>query len=164
MTHSVAGARAQIEDPEAELRRAQRWAADREAEVCLADARCVFGRDHLESAALHAERAKGAGTMATRSLSMEALLYIAGERQVADAIRAAGLSAHTEAVAVVLFGSATVDGFLRDMGWSREDAVLAAAGKALDPVRVSKVGRTTITEDRASELALERVALVDLEK
>jgi len=164
VSHLIAGARARVTDPEAVLRRAQTWATRHGSEVCLADARFVLGRDHLESAALHAERAKESGMMATRSLSMETLLYVSGKRQVADAIRFAGLRPDSEAVGLVLFGSATADEFLRAMDWSRDDAVLSAEGKSLDAFGVSKRESDTLPAERRPDLVLEKVALVDLEK
>ena len=54
MTFDIAGAKASAVDPEAVIRTAAGWASARGADVCLLDARSVFGRDHLESAALHA--------------------------------------------------------------------------------------------------------------
>lgn len=164
MRHIVAGARAHIDNPEAVVRKAQTWAAGHGLEVCLADARFVFGRDHLESAALHAERAKDTGRMTTHSLAMETLLYASGKRQVADGIALAGLRPGSEGVGIVLFGSATSDVFLREMGWSRDDSVLSAEGKSLEVLGVTKVQTDSVPPERRTDLALERVALLDLEK
>lgn len=164
MTHGIAGARGSVPDRDAVLRKAQAWASSHGAEVCLADASVVFGRDHLESAALHAERAKATGTMATRSLSMEALLYLSGRRQVADAIRAAGLRSGTRAAAVLVFGDAPVEDLVAHMGWSRDDSILAPEGKSLAALGLDAPAQATVPQDRIADLALERTALVDLEK
>jgi KEOPS complex subunit Cgi121 len=164
VSHAIAGARGHVADPEAVLRQAQAWASRHGSEVCLADARTVFGRDHLESAALHAERAKDSGTMATRSLSMETLLYVSGKRQVADAIRVAGLRLDSEAVGLVLFGPTDLDDFLREMAWSRDDSVMSAEEKSLEAFGISKAQATTVSYARRLDLVLEKVALVDLEK
>ncbi len=164
MSHAIAGARGIVKDRNAALHQAQAWAAEREADVLLADASVVFGREHLESAALHAERARDAGLMATRSLSMEALLYLAGQRQVADAIRVAGLKDGTETIAIVLFGPASVDDLLSSLTWSRDDAVLVPGGKDLSRLGIALPERQTVPEDRVADLALERTALVDVAK
>ncbi len=164
MSHDLAGARGTIGDPAAVVRQAQAWATEHDAEVLLADARKVFGRDHLESAILHAERSRDAGTMATRSVAMEALLYLAGQRQVADAIRLAGIKKGTSAIALVVFGPASVEDFLRRFGWSRGDDVLAAEGKSIEALGITAAERDTVPGDRASDLALERAALVDVSK
>ena len=118
----------------------------------------------MESAALHAERAKDTGTLATHSLAMETLLYVSGRRQVADAIGVAGLRPDSEGVGLVLFGSRNLDDFLREMGWSRDDAVLSADDKSLEKLGFSKTDTDTIPDGRQRDLALEKVALLDLEK
>ncbi len=164
MTHRLAGARAVVSDPESIVREAQDWAAARNSEVLLADASAVFGRDHLESAAVHAERAKAAGTMVTRSLSMEALLYLSGRRQVADAIRVAGLRAGTRAAAVVVFGDAPPEELIAELGWERDDEVLAPAGKDPSVLGIGDAERGTVTSEKIADLALERTALVDVSK
>lgn len=164
MTHDVAGARGAVADRDEVLRKAQAWAAARGSEVCLADASVVFGRDHLEAAALHVERAKAAGTMATRSRAMEALLYVSGRRQVADAIATAGLRDGTETIAVLLFGDAAVGDLIAHLGWARDDSVLPAEGKPLRALGFTKAAEGTVPGARVADLALEKAALVDLEK
>ena len=164
MSHSIAGARGVVKDRDAVLRQAQAWAAAQDSEVLLADASVVFGRDHLESAALHAERARDAKRMATRSVSMEALLYLAAQRQVADAIRIAGIKDGTEAVALILFGAASVDDLVAMLGWARDDAVLEPDKKSLRILGLSRTAERTVAPERATELALEKPALVDLDK
>ncbi len=164
MTHHLAGARGTVTDREAVLRDAQAWATAKGAEAFLADASVVFGLDHLESAALHAERARATGTMATRSLPMEAMLYLSGCRQVADAIEAAGLRDGTQAIALVVFGDASVENLIAHLGWTHDDSVLAAGGKSLRVLGLTKEGQGTVPRERAEDLALERTALVDLEK
>ncbi len=164
MSHTIAGARGAVRDHEDVLRRAQAWAAARESEVTLADASVVFGRDHAESAALHAERSRTSGTMATRSVSMEALLYLAGRRQVADAIQFAGIREGTATEAVIVFGDAPIDELIRLLGWSRDDPVLGASGKDLAALGIAPNERGTVPEGAIVDLALERTAFVDVLK
>ena len=164
MSHTMAGARGTVKDRDEVLRQAQSWAAAKGSEVLLADASVVFGRDHLESAALHAERAQAQGSMATRSVSMEALLYLAGQRQVADAIRIAGIKDDTETVALVVFGGAPIDDLLAVLRWPRDDGVLEAGGKTLRVLGLTRAAERTVSADRVTDLALEKTALVDLEK
>lgn len=164
MSHGIAGARGTVGDPEAVLRRVQAWARARAVEVSLADGRAVFGADHLESAALHAERAQRSGAMATRSLGMETILYLSGQRQVADALRVAGLRAGTEQVAVAVFGPAAAEELLAELGWVRDDAVLEATGKSLRVLGVTAAEEATAPPARAADLALERTALLDVKK
>lgn len=164
MMHSVAGARGTVRDRDSVVRKAQDWAAARGSEVLLADASVVFGRDHLESAANHAERARDTGLMATRSVSMEALLYVAGRRQVADAIEAAGIREGTSAEAIAVFGDASVDDLISQMGWVRDDGVLSPSGKDPSSLGIADAERGTVPEEKVIDLALERTALVDVLK
>jgi len=164
MTFAVAGAKASAMNPEDAVRTAAEWGALHGAEICLLDARSVFGRDHLESAALHAIRARDSKTMSSRSLAMETLLYASSQRQVQDAIRAAGLRPDTTTVGIVVFGGSNVDEFLREMGWSRDDDVLNAASKDLEAFGISRREAETVSTTHRADLALEKVALLDVQK
>jgi len=95
---------------------------------------------------------------------METLLYAAGARQVQDAIRSVGLRPDTTAIGVVLFGSARVDDFIRDMGWTRDDGVLNAEGKSLEDFGISDQAAGTVSESQGADLVLEKVALLDVQK
>lgn len=163
MTYDIAGARASVPDPAATVQRAQAWAAERGGQVLLADASVVFGRDHLESAVRHALRAQAAGAGAARDLGLETLRYLCARRQVADAIRAGGLKTTTRAIGVVVFaGSAAA--LISEMGWARDDEVLAPAGKSLRALGIEPGEERTVPAGRTTDLALERTALVDIEK
>lgn len=164
MIHDIRGARGAIGDPEEVLRKAAAWAAGRGVEILLADARAVIGRDHLESAVRHGKRAKDQGTMTTRTLGMETLLYLSGRRQVADAISVAGIRKGTTGVAVVVFGDTFAADLLEAMGWSPDPTCLDAERKDLEALGIRETERATVPRGKEADLALERVALVDLEK
>jgi KEOPS complex subunit Cgi121 len=164
MKHALLGARCAIQDPEAILRQIREWGQARGAEVLAADAQAVFGRDHLESAVRHAERARAEQTSSTRSIAMETLLYLSGQRQVADAIRVAGLRQGTETIGLVVWPGEDSQELLAALGWARDDAVLESAGKSLDRLGVTEVEKGTIPETTVQDLALERVALLDVAK
>jgi KEOPS complex subunit Cgi121 len=164
MNHVLLGARGAIQDPEAILSQIRQWGQARRAEVLAADAQAVFGRDHLESAVRHAERARAEQTSSTRSIAMETLLYLSGQRQVADAIRVAGLRNGTDTIALVIWPGDRSQDLLTTLGWARDDAVLESAGKSLDRLGVTKVEKGTVPETTVQDLALERVALLDVAK
>ncbi len=164
MSFVIAGAKASAVDPERVVHAAAEWGASHGAAICLLDARSVFGRDHLESAARHAIRARDSKTMSSRSVAMETLLYASGERQVQDAIRVAGLRRDTRTVGIVLLGGANVDEFVRDMGWSRDDGVLDATGKDLQALGITRREAGTVSMTRRADLALEKVASLDVRK
>lgn len=163
MTYDIAGARHRVSDPQDVVARAQAWAAERRAEVLLADAAVVFGQDHLESAVRHALRARASGTGVARDLGLETLRYLCGRRQVSEAIRDGGLKPTTEAVAVVVFES-SADDLLAHLGWTRDDAVLAPEGKSLRALGVTRTEEGSLPRERTADLALERTALLDLDK
>ena len=164
MTFAIAGAKASKVNPEVAVRTAAQWASSRGAEVCLLDARSVFGRDHLESAARHAVRARDSNTMSSRSVAMETLLYASGHRQVEDAIRAAGLRRDTTTIGIVLFGDASVDELVHEMGWSRDDEVLNPKRKDLAVFGISPGEAETVSTTQRADLVLEKVALLDVQK
>ena len=99
--------------------------------------------------------------MVSHSLAMEALRYLAAKRQVADAIRVAGIRQGTRAVAVVLFASEAIDDLLKFTGWARDDSVLELGGKNLEVLGVTKDEASTIPIERQGDLVLEKVALLD---
>ncbi len=163
MRYEIAGGRGTVTDPQAVIAKAQAWAAGHHAEALLADASAVFGRDHLESAVRHAIRARGTGNGVARDLGLETLRYLSAARQVTDAIRSAGLRSGTETMALVVFeGSA--DELLVHLGWTRDDEVLTARGKSLRTLGVLAAAEDTVSDDRRADLALERTALLDIEK
>ncbi len=164
MIFEIRGAKARIEDPEESLRRVAAWSTERGVEVLVAEARAVFGRDHLVSAAHHAIRAQAQGSMTSRSLAMETLVYLSGRRQVADAIAVAGIRPGTEAVGIVVFGDTLASECITAMGWTADPRVLEAATKNPSRLGIHAEELATVPSDRRPDLALERVALLDLEK
>lgn len=164
MTHVIVGARSVIMELDSTLERIQEWAQGHRSEVLAADARAVFGRDHLESAVRHAARARDTQTMSARTLPTETLLYLAGQRQIVEAIRVAGLREGTTSAAVVLWDIEGPEALLRELGWTRDDSVLEAMGKSLEVLGVNETDQGTVSEAAAADLALERVALLDLTK
>ncbi len=163
MTYEIAGARGHVGDPQALVARAQAWAGAHRAEVLLANALQVFGKDHVESAVRHALRARSSGARVARDLGLETLRYLAGERQVSAAIRSAGLRAGDTAIALVVFEGGA-DDLIAHLGWTRDDTVLGAAGKSVHRAGIGAAAEGTVDPGRSADLALERTALVDIEK
>lgn len=164
MRYSIAGARGHVTDPMETIRQAQDWGGPRGIEVLVADATMVFGRAHVESAIQHALRAHDAGTMVAHSVSMEALRYLSAQRQVADAIRIAGIGTGTQELAVAVFGADSTEELLKLFGWVRDDTVLEPREKSLMALGFTKDALSTVPPDRRSDLALEKVALLDVWK
>ncbi len=164
MRYAIAGARGTIHDSESAIKAVHAWATSHGGEVLVADARAVFGRDHLETAVRHALRAQATATMISRSVSMESLRYLSAQRQVSDAIRVAGIHRGSRELAIVVFGTASIEGLLAELGWARDDAVLEAQGKSLRTLGISQKAAATVTRKSQADLALEKVALLDVSK
>ena len=95
---------------------------------------------------------------------METLLYLAGQRQVTDAIRVAGIRKDSEAIAIVIHGDVAPDGLLVELEWSRDDRVLGSEGKSLAVLGTTAREAATVPRDRRPDLALEKVAVLDVNK
>ncbi len=164
MIYEIGGARGTIDDPEGVLKKAHVWSEANGADVLLADAGVVLGRDHLETAVRHALRAQSTGTMAARSVSAEALRYLSAQRQVADAIRIAGVHRGSKELAIAVFGRSGIQELLAAFGWSRDDRVLDSAGKSFEAIGITEAEWATLPPNQRADLALEKVALLDTEK
>jgi tRNA threonylcarbamoyladenosine modification (KEOPS) complex Cgi121 subunit len=66
--------------------------------------RFVWGRQHLLSAIWHAHNAEKNNRMISKTLSMEILLYTAGQRQIKKAIKLLGVKESTKDVVGILIG------------------------------------------------------------
>ena len=132
-----------------------------DAEILMMDGDMVFGKDHVQSALLHAVKATAEGRNSSESLAMETLLYASGERQLSSAIRKMAVGDATVSVVVAVLRGR----FSPGEGWSElpqdegthDRAKLAGFG-------ISEVEMSTVTGDRLTDLVLERVAAVDVIK
>lgn len=122
----------------------------------------VYGPDHLAHAAALAARAVGEGRARSADVATETLLYAAGERQIQKALDLVGLREGTRGVAVVSW--ADFAPVARELGWTREDAVLEGDAGVLDAFGVTAEERAMFPRERWGDLILERVALVDVLK
>jgi len=156
----VVGAHGPAESPEERLAGIRGLGA----EIQILDARLVVGRDHLESAAEHAERAMREGTNVAKSLAVEFVLYASGERQIRAALARMGIREDTTEFAVVVFGAVDPASVLGALRLTRDDRVLDATPAKLRAFGLSEVEIASMPPDRAADLVLERVALVDLLK
>jgi KEOPS complex subunit Cgi121 len=139
------------------------------------DAAAIYGKDHLISATTHAQRAFEQGTNATNSLTLEILLYAAGERQIQKAITKMGVKKGKQTIAFVLVDplkrkadkktyDAVVHKLLRIFHLSCDDKVLEGNRDTLKRFGITDQELHTIPESKYSDLILEKVALVDVIK
>jgi len=156
LTHSVAGVRAQVSDPEAVIRETHRWGKAHAAEALLADARVVFG-------ALTSPFSTPAWMAAPTATTSSGLTPLWASLPVRDWTSSwmAGIRVGSTSVAICVFGSIGVDDLIEALGWTRDDNVLDAEGKSLRALGISSAEEATVSEDARRDLALERTALLD---
>ena len=91
-----------------------------EVSVQLVDLDRVPGPRYLTLATVNAAKSFHSRQPIAKTLSMELLLYIAGERQINEALRRVGITSETHRVAAIAVGSSTNEvsaaaGLLREM-------------------------------------------------
>ena len=153
------------------MRQLQRAAKDRDLVAQVLDARAVCGRVHLESALLHAERAMERGNNLARTVLIEWVLCAAGVRQVDVAFKRVGIRPGTETFAIMLVADddlvpagEQVTSLLEAVELSRDDTVLECTEGSLRALGVGDAEIAAVPRDNWPDLALERVALLELER
>jgi len=154
----VRGYRGEVRDVKALVERA------RGKPLALFRADRVYGAPHLLHAAALARRAFDEGRARTSDLPTETLVYAAGERQVHKALALLGVTVVTRELAAVAWDAAALDALALELGWERDDEVLAGDERALDALGVTREERAMLPRARWGELVLERVALSDVLK
>jgi KEOPS complex subunit Cgi121 len=147
------------------LERAARFSSETGLTVQLFDAGAIAGEEHLRSAAMHALRAFERKSMRSSSVGMEMLLYASGKRQIKDAVALAGITDRTRNIAAVLAGEGAEGKsgmLLKALGLARLSEAEAAGGEgAIARLGIPAKG---VPKQRLRELALEQVALLDIER
>lgn len=153
------------------MRQLQRAAKEVDLVAQALDASAVCGRVHLESAHLHAVRAMERGDNLARTLLIEWVLCAAGVRQVDVAFQRVGIRPGTEAFAIMLIADddavpteEQVSAVLGSAELQRDDSVLECTEEALRALGVGDSELAAVPRDNWPDLALERVALLELER
>lgn len=126
-------------------------------DVILLEPMCVCGRDHILSAVMHAERAFARGTNRSKTLLTETILYAAGERQISKALAKMRPGNGCGKMVAVVF----------DVNDPQLDRINAVADESLVPCTPDKakhMGLCAADNVSIEDLALEMVAMVDLQK
>lgn len=125
-------------------------------EVVLLNPLYVYGEKHVLSAVMHAERAFANGSHRSKTILTETIMYVSGERQVSKALRI--MRPPPDAAVAVLFD--IDDPELERIGLERDDSLMDGT-----PEKAKAMGLDTMGLDVDFEqLALERVAMLDIEK
>ena len=122
----------------------------------LVDPDMVVGRDHLLSAAEHAERAFREGTNRSKTVLTEIILYSAWERQIGKAMtKMKPKEGRNDYVALLIDID---DPRLEEIGMIRDDSLVDATQEKAE--RLGLIGGALSFEDQA----VENVAMVELLK
>ncbi len=133
---------------------------DTSLQVVRADA--VLGLRHLASSIFHAKRAVAEGRGRGKETRTDFLLYLTGERQVADAIRLAGVMGEdVDAIAVRFGPGRMLHRVARSKGWKRKDSLLRSWPSRFN---LPLTGEEVEAALDLSLLPLERTALLDVQK
>lgn len=147
------------------LARAARFSSETGLTVQLFDAAAIAGEEHLRSAAMHAIRTFERKANRSSSVGMEMLLYASGRRQIKDAVGLVGITDRTRKLAAVLAGEGATGKcgvLLKALGLARLTEPEAAGGDgALFRLGIPTEG---VPKEKLRELALEQVALLDIER
>ncbi|MCL2608048.1 MAG: hypothetical protein FWD92_05810 [Methanomassiliicoccaceae archaeon] len=124
-------------------------------DVILMDPAHVYGKDHIISAMMHAERAFRNNTNRSKTMLTETILYAAGERQISKALAKMKPKEGCGAMVVAAFG-------IKDL---RLDAIDAAEDDSIITCTSEKadIGANPLGI-RPEDLALEMVAMMDIQK
>lgn len=125
-------------------------------EVVLMDPERILGRDHVEVALMHAERAMLHGTNRSKTLLTEIILYAAWERQVGKAVSIMRPKEGCDGYVALLLN--IHDPQLDTIGMVRDDTLIDATKEKAEALGLDDSFLSY--EDQA----VENVALVDLLK
>jgi KEOPS complex subunit Cgi121 len=153
------------------MRNLQRTAKSMDLFAQVLDGGTVCGRVHLESALLHARRAMDRGDNLARTLLIEWVLCAAGVRQVDVAFQRVGIRPGTDTFAIMLIADddlvpseEQIASLIEEMGLERDDTVLDCTEEALRNLGVGDAELKAVPRGSWMDLALERVALLELER
>ena len=146
------------------LKKVQAFVTANNIDVQLLDAAAIVNEEHIRSAVHHALRAKERKSMRSSALGMEILMYASGKRQIKDALAVTGVSGSTDTIAIVIVGNGAekhLPALLAAVGAQAADARVVRGRKALERLGIDARGAT---EKQLEDIALEHVALLDIER
>jgi len=147
------------------IERAARFSSVNGVIVQLFDADAIAGEAHLRSAAMHALRAFERKSTRSSSVGMEMMLYASGRRQIRDAIKTVGVQDATRKIAAVVLGkgaSRKCDALMVALGMKKLTEAAASGGeRAIERLKIPSKG---VPKEKLRDLALEQVAMLDIER
>ena len=137
-------------------------AADKaDSTVVLFDAEKIAGFAHIESAVAHAKRSFAEGKQIARSLSMEILVYVSGQRQCSLASKFGLHDGENKVYVLILDGDEEKAAALVREIVSECEPFAPNKEKLKAEFGITDAEMEAAGENRIEELVIERVALVD---
>ena len=124
----------------------------------------VCGKEHLQTAIEHAQRAFDRGKAISDTMAMEILLYASGEVQISTALAKMGIADGCENVACVISNEIDMDSLLAFLDLKRDDSVLDCTEEKLLRFGIHKESISAAGQDTMADLVFERVGMVDVKK
>lgn len=133
--------------------------------IVLFDAEKIAGVEHIRSAIRHAKRSVASGKPIARTLAMEILLYVSGQRQCSLTPRF-GLHPGRNFLFVAVLGGDAVQAreLLDRIIIGEEHKVTAAVPVLMKEFGITEEEVAVVGVDRIGELVIERVVLMDAYK
>ncbi len=139
-------------------------------ELQIINAAYVYGKDHLQSAVTHAQRAFKQKRNSCKTLAMEIMLYASGERQIQKALPKIGIAQTTKEFAIIILHKKKIDinKLKKEIADTTNllftDAVLGGSKETINRWGFTQKEMQTVPEYKYGDLILEKVALVDVIK
>ena len=129
------------------------------------DASVICGKEHILAACHHAEKAFEYKKNISNSLDMEILLYVAGKRQINEAIKFAGAKNNGKYV-FLFYGKSLKEAkdFIHNLGLKIDNSLLEPDIKKIKKFGITEKELKTVSKSKYADLVLERIAMLDVIK
>ncbi|MCD6474066.1 MAG: hypothetical protein J7K47_04075 [Thermoplasmata archaeon] len=129
------------------------------------DASVICGKEHILAACYHAEKAFKYKKNVAKTLDMEILLYVAGKRQINEAIKFAGAKDNGK-YAFLFYGKSEEEAkaFIESLGLKIDDSLLESSIKKIKKFGITEKELKTVSKSKYADLVLERIAMLNIKK
>ena len=169
--YKIIGAKGFIQNIDDFLEKTRIFSEENKVVLQVFDAEVIYDEKHLISALINAKRAFDEKKNTTNTLEMEILLYAAGERQLKLAIPKIGFKKGKVNIAVLFYDDKNkldmdfvITKFLKELDLKKDNKVLKGDINTLKKFGIIDSEIKTVSEERYSDLILEKVAMVDIIK
>lgn len=162
--YKIIGATGKIDSVEDFIKKARDFISDSDSLLQFINGEKVLGKEHIQSAIEHANRAFDRKDNISANLAMEILIYTAGKSQIQTALEEIGIQNGCEKMAIVVDDKIEIDSLLAHLNLKRDDGVLEFKELKLREFGISESEIMACDKKKIKDLILERVAMVDVRK